>query len=138
MDIAMPTAVIPARPFGGTFSLTAAGTLLVGTLWMTGCATTPPPTAQLAVAASAITHAAAAGAAETAPVEMGQARDKLTRANAALAAKDNDTALALAQQAALDAQLAEAKGEAARSRKASEALGEAGRALREEMSRKVP
>jgi uncharacterized lipoprotein YmbA len=138
MDITMPTAVNPARPFGATFSVTAIGALLAGAVWLSGCASTPPPTAQLAVAASAIAHATAAGAAEAAPVEMGQARDKLTRANTALAAKDNDTALALAQQAALDAQLAEAKGEAARSRKASDALGEAGQALREEMSRKVP
>jgi hypothetical protein len=138
MDITMPTAVKPARPFGGTFSVTAFGALLIGAVLLPGCASTPPPTSQIAVATSAIAHAAAAGAAETAPVEMGQARDKLNRANTALADKDNDTALALAQQAALDAQVAEAKGEAARSRKASDALGEAGRALREEMSRKAP
>jgi hypothetical protein len=69
---------------------------------------------------------------------MGMARDKLNRANAAVAAKDNDTALAMAQQAQADAQLAEAKGAAARSRRAADALGEAGRALREEMGRKAP
>ncbi len=134
----MPTLAATRRPLDGTFHLLATGTLLAVALWLSGCASTPPPTAQLAVATSAIAHAAAAGAADTAPVEMGMAREKLGRANAALAAKDNDTALAMAQQAALDAQLAEARGEAARSRKAADALGEAGRALREEMSRKAP
>jgi hypothetical protein len=134
----MTTSTLARRGRGGHFRVIAASTVLAGSLFASGCASTPPPTAQLAVATAAIAHATAAGAAETAPLELGMARDKLSRAQAAVANKDMDTALALAQQAQLDAQLAEAKGEAARSRKAADALGEAGRALREELTRKAP
>jgi hypothetical protein len=134
----MLTTTFSRRPVDGSFRAIAAGSLLAGALFVSGCASTPPPTAQLAVATAAIAHATAAGAADTAPMELGMARDKLNRAQSALVAKDNDTALALAQQAQLDAQLAEAKGEAARSRKAADALGEAGKALREELQRKAP
>ena len=48
------------------------------------------------------------------------------------------TALTLAQQAQLDAQVAEAKAEAAKAGKSVTALQEASRALREEMARKTP
>lgn len=101
------------------------------------CASTPPPTNQMAVSNAALAHAVAAGSAEYAPREMGMAREKMGRANLALVAKDNDAALALAQQAQLDAQLAESKTETAKARKSAEALDEASRVLREEMNRKT-
>ena len=101
------------------------------------CASPPAPTNQMAVSNAALAHAAAAGSAEYAPREMGMAREKMGRANVALAAKDNDAALSLAQQAQLDAQLAESKTETAKARKSAEALDEASRVLREEMSRKA-
>jgi hypothetical protein len=66
---------------------------------------------------------------------MAIARDKMNRANQAVASKDNDSALTLAQQAQVDAQVAEAKAEAVKARKSAVALQEAGRALREEMAR---
>jgi hypothetical protein len=134
----MTTSTLAHRTRGVHIRGIAASAVLAGALFVSGCASTPPPTAQLAVATAAIAHATAAGAAETAPLELGMARDKLNRAQMAVANKDMDTALSLAQQAQLDAQLAEAKGEAARSRKAADALGEAGRALREELTRKAP
>ena len=101
------------------------------------CASTPPPTNQMAVSNAALAHAVAAGSGEYAPREMGMAREKMGRANLALAAKDNDAALTLAQQAQLDAQLAESKTETAKARKSAEALDEASRVLREEMNRKA-
>jgi septal ring factor EnvC (AmiA/AmiB activator) len=113
-------------------------TLTAAVLLLAACATTPPPTEQMAVSNAALAHAISAGSVEFAPAEMAMARDKMQRANAALAAKDNDTALAMAQQAQLDAQLAEAKAESAKARKSSDALSEAARALREEMARKQP
>jgi uncharacterized lipoprotein YmbA len=116
--------------------LAAKAALCGAALTLVACASTPPPTSQMAVSNAAIAHAAAAGAPELAPAEMALARDKMARANLAIAAKDHDTALALAQQAQVDAQLAEAKTEALKARKASEAMDEANRALREEMARK--
>jgi len=107
-------------------------------LSMTGCASTPPPTAQMAVSNAALAHAVAAGSVELAPTEMAMARDKMMRANQSMANKDYDTALTLAQQAQLDAQVAEAKAEAAKAGKSVTALQEASRALREEMARKTP
>jgi hypothetical protein len=115
----------------------ALSTALCGAaLALAACATTPPPTAQMAVSNAALAHAVSAGSAEFAPVEMTMAREKMTRANAALAAKHNDEALALAQQAQVDAQLAEAKAESAKARKSADALQQAASALREEMARK--
>jgi hypothetical protein len=105
-------------------------------LVLAGCASMPPPTAQMAVSTAAVAHAAAAGATELAPLEMSMARDKMVRAQAALVAKDNAGALALAQQAQLDAQLAEAKTESAKAATAAKALQEASTALRDEMARK--
>jgi len=111
-------------------------TLVAAVLALGACATSvPPPTSQMAVANAALAHAVGAGSAELAPVEMAMARDKMSRANLALAAEKNEEALALAQQAQLDAQLAEAKAEAVKARKSAVALQEANRALREEMAR---
>jgi hypothetical protein len=109
----------------------------LGSLLLGACASTPPPTAQMAVANSALSHAVGAGAVELAPTEMALARDKMARANQALKDKDNDGARVLAEQAQLDAQLGEAKAEAIKAQKAATAMQEASRALREEMARKA-
>lgn len=101
------------------------------------CASTPAPTAQVAVATAAVNSAAGAGSTEGAPLEMKSARDKLARANAAMTAKDYDIALALAQQSQADAQVAQAKTEAAKAQKAADETQDAARALREEMNRKA-
>ena len=65
------------------------------------------------------------------------ARDKLARANAAVATDDNARALTLAQQAQVDARLAEVKARAIKAQKAAAELGEGNRVLREEMERKA-
>jgi hypothetical protein len=102
------------------------------------CASTPPPTDQMAVSNAALAHASAAGSAELAPLETAMARDKLARARTAMANKDNDLALTLAQQAQVDAQLAESKSESIKARKSADAMEAANRALRDEMARKTP
>lgn len=107
------------------------------TLALAACASTPPPTDQMAVARAALSHAAGAGANEAAPAEMASARQKLDRANLALLAKDHDLALALSQQAQVDAQLAEAKAHAAKAGQAAGAVNDANRALAEELARKT-
>lgn len=108
------------------------------TAWLVGaCASTPPPTEQMAVANAAVTHAVNAGAQEAAPGDMRTARDKLERARQAMSNKEHDQARSLAQQAQVDAQLAEAKAHADKARKAAEAVQDGNSVLREEMNRKV-
>lgn len=105
-------------------------------IWLlAGCASAPPPVAQLALASAAVAHAAAAGAAEFAPTELMAAQEKLRRANLAVGRDDGNTALTLAEQAQIDAQVAEARTENAKAQKAIAALRESERALREEMAR---
>jgi len=119
-------------------TLASAGLLAAITLGLGACATPPPPpNEQMAVSAAAIQQAVAAGAPEFAPAEMSLARDKMARATQAVTAGDPVRAMALAQQAQVDAQLAEAKAESARAKKAADALNDAARALREEMARKA-
>ncbi|PXW94422.1 uncharacterized protein DUF4398 [Sphaerotilus hippei] len=107
----------------------------LGLLLLGACASTPPPTAQMAVSTAALAHAAGAGGNEWAPVEMRSARDKLDRARAEMSAEHHDRARSLAQKAQVDAQLAEAKAEAAKARKAAVEVQEAARVLSEEMAR---
>lgn len=107
-------------------------------LALAACASTPPPSAELALSSAALTRADGAGAAELAPAELRIARAKLERAQAALAAKDHEQALQMAQQSELDARLAEVKSRAAKARKTADELLESNRVLREEMGRKTP
>ena len=103
---------------------------------LAACASTPAPSAQLAVSTAAVASAGVAGGAEAAPTEMRLARDKLARANAAMAAKDYDLARSLAEEAEVDAQLAGVKARSGRATKAAVEVQDASRALREEMNRK--
>lgn len=111
---------------------------LVAVATTTGCASTPPPvsTAQIAVSEAAVNHAASAGGAEMAPTEMAVARDKLVRANAAMTAREFDQALRLAEEAQVDALLAEVKARATKAQRAADELREGRRVLREELDRK--
>lgn len=104
---------------------------------LAACASIPPPTDQVALGATAIARAAAAGGNELAPADMRTARDKLQRANVAMTVKDYPQALALAQQVQVDARLAEARAEAGKATKAAEAVREGNRVLREEIERKT-
>lgn len=111
----------------------AAGVLLV----LAGC-TSPqkaPATADVAVSRNAVENAVTAGAAELAPAEINAAREKMVRANAALAAKDYKLARELAIQAQADARLAQSKARSARATQAANALDADLRVLREEVER---
>ena len=70
-----------------------------------------------------------------APLEVASARDKIARANRAIAAKDYAMAPRLAAEAEADAALAEAKSRASRSDGALEEVRAGIRALRAEMDR---
>ncbi|MEP7157101.1 MAG: DUF4398 domain-containing protein, partial [Betaproteobacteria bacterium] len=93
------------------------------------------PREQLAVARAAVDRATGPAGAD-APVEVSQARNKLERANAAVARKDFDEARRLAEQAEVDANLAEAKSHSVRSDRALSEVREGIRQLREEISRR--
>jgi hypothetical protein len=106
-------------------------------LVLAGCASPQkaPATADVAVSRNAVENAVSAGAAELAPAEINVARDKMMRANQALAAKDYKLARELAIQAQADAKLAQSKANSAKATAASNALNEDLRVLREEVDR---
>jgi capsule polysaccharide export protein KpsE/RkpR len=77
-------------------------------LALAGCATDPAPTEQLRVTEQAVAQAKAVGATDETP-EMKQAIDKLAQAQADATRQSNRAARMQAEQAELDARLAEAQ-----------------------------
>ena len=105
-------------------------------LGLSACASDKTPaTADVAVSRAAVANATSAGAADLAPAEMQSAREKLMRANQALAAKDYKTAQDLANQASADAQLAQSKANSTKATAAADELQQSIRTLREELNR---
>jgi len=98
-------------------------------------ASTPPPDAKIAVAKASVQRAEQAGAPQLAPLEMATARDKLQRAEKAAADRDFEPATRLAEQADIDAQLAEATALTDKSHKAAMELAASMQALQQEASR---
>ncbi|MFK3738766.1 DUF4398 domain-containing protein [Massilia sp. TN1-12] len=94
-----------------------------------------PATAAVAVSHNAVENAVSAGAPELAPQEINAAREKMMRANQALAAKDYKTARELAVQAQADAKLAQSKANSAKATAAADALNQDLRVLRQEVDR---
>jgi hypothetical protein len=84
----------------------------------------------MAVSRAAVERASGPAAAE-APAELAMARDKMVRANAALANKDNATARRLAEEAEADVAVAEARARATRSQAALSEVRDSIRQLRE-------
>lgn len=117
--------------------LMTACTLAVAALTLGGCTSSmkEPATTSVAVSKAAVDNAAGADGAQFAPIEMAAAREKMARANQAMAAKDYKTALALADQAQVDAKLAQSKANSAKAQAVSDALQEDLRVLREELAR---
>ena len=82
-------------------------------------AASPIPAEKIAVAKASLQRAEQSGAPEFAPVEMAAARDKLGRAEKAIADHDKLAATQLAEQADVDAQLAEATAQRQKAHKAA-------------------
>jgi hypothetical protein len=101
---------------------------------LAACASGPVPLEQLAVAKESVQRAEQAGATELAPVEMATARDKLQRAEQAGQSHQGQVATRLADQANVDAQLAEATAREHKSRQAEMELQASLQALRQETS----
>ena len=95
---------------------------------LVGCASTPPPTSQLATAQQALNAADTAESARYAPVELRKAREKMLQAEQANVAEEYERARYLAEQAEWDARVAERK---ARAEKALKVVGEAERGTQE-------
>ena len=105
------------------------------TLGLAACASTPIPNEKLAVAKASVQRAEQSGAPELAPVEMAAARDKLARAEKAAADRNAEPATELAEQANVDAELAEATARQQRSHKAAVEFDTSMQALRSESMR---
>ena len=103
-----------------------------------GCASTPMPVEQMAVAEAAVQRASTASTRESAPLELSLATAKLASARSAVAAGDADRARMLADEATADAQVAEMRAQSVRASKAARESEDAARVLREEISRKTP
>jgi hypothetical protein len=104
---------------------------------LSGCVSTPPPKAQMAVAEAAIQHANTSSTSENAPGELQIAIAKLASAQQAETNKDYERAIQLAQEADVDAQVAEMHAQSARARIAAQESLDAARVLREEINRQT-
>jgi hypothetical protein len=105
-------------------------------LALAACASGPPPDDEIAAAEVALTEAADADAMERAPAPLALARDKLERAQRAVADGDNREAARLAEQALADAQLAAAEARSMTARAHAEEVRTSIETLREEVSRR--
>lgn len=112
--------------------------LLLAAFGLAACGSKyPPPDSQISLASSAISKAESAGAYEAAPVELKAAREKLNEAKRLMQREDNLSAQRLAEQAIVDANLAEAKARTAKSQDAVNEVKESIRTLQEEIDRKT-
>ena len=104
---------------------------------LAGCASVPVYSDQMAVAESAVRRAGSDGTRESAPGELQLAIDKLESARQPVKSEDFARARRLAEQAEVDAQVAELRAQSVRSTKAARESQDAARVLREEIERKT-
>lgn len=116
----------------------ALGGIVGVAMFMTGCASMPPPTEQIAVSKATVTRATSVGGSEFAPVELKSATEKMNAAEQAMADEDYLRAQRLAEQAQVDAKLAETKTALAKAQLAVNNAEESNRVLREELGRTAP
>lgn len=111
-------------------------TSATGLLLLAACASVPlPPTEALKAAEQAIASAEKARVADYASPELGQAREKLTAANAAVQKEDMVVAQRLAEQSRADAELALAKSDAAKAKTVNDEMKNSTEAMKQEMQR---
>ncbi len=120
------------RPAGPLLAATLVAVLALG-----ACASPPATDVPMAVADAAVRRASSTATGELAPDELRVATGKLADARAAIASGDFARALRLAEQATVDAQVAELHAQTQRSRQAAVESEAAARALREELNRKA-
>jgi hypothetical protein len=133
-------AVIKTRQLmnSGNFARATVRPLIwLAVLAVAGCASMPVPSEQMAVAAAAVQRANTSGTGANAPGELQVALGKLASAQEAVARKDYARARQLAEQAEVDARVAELHAQSTRSVAAAQESQDAARALREEINRKT-
>jgi hypothetical protein len=113
--------------------LAICGAALILTVGCTSLKT--PATADVAVSKAAVDSAASAGGTQFAPAEMAAAREKMARANKAMAEKNYELAIDLAAQAQADAKLAQGKANSTKAQAAANALQDDINVLRSELER---
>ena len=99
------------------------------------CAATKPPIDELARTQAAISQAEQVGARDYAPLEIREAKKKLDEARELVERKEFERAARLANQAEVDAELAEAKTLSGKAQKAVRELRESIKTLKEEILR---
>ena len=109
--------------------------LATTTLLAAGCASLPAPTEQIAVSRAAVSSAVSSGGNEYAPLLLKSAVDKMAGAERAMTDKDYLHARRWAEQAQLDAKLAETTADYGKAQKAVDNSQESNRVLREEIDR---
>jgi len=103
--------------------------------FMVGCAQKVAPVENITSAEMAIKVAEESGASVHAPLELKIATDKLNQAKAAMEQKQFDEARRLADEAMLDAQLAEAKSRSEKAKKVAKEMQGSIDTLRQEIER---
>jgi hypothetical protein len=115
-----------------------AATIGATVLVLAACASNPVADEKIAVAKASLQRAEGSGAPEFAPVQLAAARDKLARAEKANADHDLKPATNLAEQANVDAELAEATAQENRAHKAAMEFDKGINTLQQESNRSSP
>ena len=102
------------------------------------CASTPMPVEKLAIAKNSLERAEQAQAAQFAQIELNSARNKYAAAQAAVDKDDAEVAARLADQADVDAQLAESTARAKQQEQLVNEMDSSLRDLRNETLRSSP
>jgi hypothetical protein len=102
---------------------------------LAGCASTPPPTEQLAAGTAAYETARGVGAQQFAPSEFAMAQQKIEQAQLAMKDGEHERARRLAEQAEADARLASAMTASARSQAAMAEIQQSLQTLQDELRR---
>lgn len=110
--------------------------MTVGTvILVAGCASTPPPTEQIAISKTAVDNASSDGGDEYAPLQLKTAKEKLDAAEQAMVAKKYVLAKQLAEEAQVDAELAVAISRSDKNKKAADTVKEDSSVLHQEIDR---
>jgi hypothetical protein len=118
---------------GGMKALFGVSILSGALLAAAGCAN--PPTEKVSVAEAAVKSADTRGAGEDAPLELRLAREKLERARTAMDDEEYVTARRMAEQAEVDAMLAESKAQSTAALNSAREMRESIESLRDEAER---
>ncbi|UUA74664.1 DUF4398 domain-containing protein [Cellvibrio sp. QJXJ] len=109
--------------------------LLAGFLFLTACASTPPPTKEISAAEQSMIDAEQARVAQYALPELQEARSKLAAARTAVLNEEMEEAKRLAVEASAGIKFATAKAELAKAEAVNADMQKNIRVLKEEMQR---